>query len=189
MFAFAPNQLPSNPVAVAAVLGIDQKSCDRVLAECLKKILRTRACPEPSSAGGRAFIERMQDRVLLFRRQAGEFDNAREQLAHSRRQFGQSFAVRFLVVGSESNQPMIDGINDTRFARFGSVARRYDSGGDRFDFGSLLRSEEFELWRRGCFHGGMRVSRGGPQGTPVCGDSGVAENCSRAQYIRASLTL
>src|SRR5690349_5841509 len=119
MFAFAPNQLPSNPVAVAAVLGVDQESCDRVLAECLKKILRTRACPEPSSASGRAFIERMQDRVLLFGRQAGEFESAREQLAHSRRQFGQSFTVGLLIVGSKRNQSMIDEINDTRLARPG----------------------------------------------------------------------
>src|SRR5438477_6527553 len=181
MFAFAPNQLPSNPVAVAAVLGIDQKSCDRVLAECLKKILRTRARPESSSASRRAFIERMQNRVLLLGRQTREFGSAREQLTHSRRQFGQSFAVRFLVVGSKRDQPMIDEINDTRFTRSGSVVRRYDSGGDRFDFGSLFRSEEFELWRRRCFRGVMRVSRGGQQGRPVCGNPRGAETCSRAQ--------
>src|SRR5256886_16517436 len=107
MFAFAPNQLPSNPVAVAAVLGIDQKSCDRVLAECLKKILHTRACPEPSSAGGRVLIERMQDPVLLFRRQAGEFDYARDQLAHSRRHIWQSFLAIFLCGGFERNLLMI----------------------------------------------------------------------------------
>ena len=123
----------------------------------------------------------MQDRVLLFRRQAGEFDNAREQLAHSRRQFGQPFAVRFLVVGSERNQPMIDEINDTRFARSGSVVGRYDSGGDRFDFGSLFRSEEFELWRRRCFRGVMRVRRGGQQRRPVRRNPSGAETCSRAQ--------
>src|SRR5947207_12819772 len=132
MFAFAPNQLPSNPVAVASVLGVDQESSDRVLAECLKKILRTRARPESSSAGRRAFIERMQNRVLLFRRQPREFGSAREQLTHSRAQFGQPFAVRRVVVGSKSDQRMIDERNDTRIPRRGSGICRDESPADGF---------------------------------------------------------
>src|SRR5882762_1050852 len=108
MFALAPNQLPSNSVAVAAVVGIDQESSNRMLAKRLKKIPCTWACTERPSASGRAFIKRMQNRVLLFCSQAGEFGSVREHLTHSCVQFGQSFAVCLLVVDSKRDQPMID---------------------------------------------------------------------------------
>ncbi len=101
--------------------------------------------PRPEWPPGciRVFIEGMQNRVLLFRLQAGEFRDAREHLPHSRLQIRETLAVRLLVFRAKGGQATIDEINDTGPARPGSVVRRKDAGGDGLDLGGLLRSEEF----------------------------------------------
>src|SRR5258708_39109318 len=104
MFALAANDLPSNPIVIAAVIGVDQESGDRMLAERLRKILRTRArseCP-PGSIG--LFIEGMQNRVLLFSHQAVKFGDVRTHVPHSRLQIRQTLAVRLLVVDAKRGQ-------------------------------------------------------------------------------------
>src|SRR5260370_42425234 len=123
MSAPAADDLPSGAVVIAAVIGVDQESSNRVLTERLKKILRTRARPEWPPGRIRVFIEGMQNRVLLFRLQAGEFRDAREHLTHSRLQIWQTLAVRLLVFGDKAGQATIDVINNTGFASTGSLVR------------------------------------------------------------------
>src|SRR5260370_42453733 len=83
MFALAANEVPSNPVVVAAKFRVDQEPLNRVHADRFKKILCARARPKRSPRSRPAFIEGMQYRVLLFSRQTGEFGSAREYLFHS----------------------------------------------------------------------------------------------------------
>ncbi len=154
-------------IVIAPVIGIDQESGDGMLADRLKKILRSRARPAwPTGCRG-VLIERMQNFVLLLGLEPGEFGRAREHLAHSRLQFGQALPVCLLIVDGESGQATIDEINDTGFTRPRSVIRWNDAGGDRFDFRSLFRSEEFEFRRRARLPCPVSVRRGGQQGRPI----------------------
>jgi len=151
----------------AAEIRVDQKSSDGMLAQRIKKILRTRPCPECSPGSSGAFIKRMQNVVLLLRRQAGKFSNAGKHFAHSRMQFRQTLAVRFLVLGAKRYQAAVDEINDTGFACSGSVVRRNDPRGDGLDLDRLLRREKLKFWRRCCLRGVVRVRCGGQQSRPI----------------------
>src|SRR5437879_2158768 len=118
-----------------------------MLAQRVKKILRTRPCAECSPASGGAFIKGTQDLVLLFRRQAGKSGNAGKHLAHSRMQLRQTFAVPFLVLSAKRDQAAVDEINDTGFPRSWSFVRRNDPGGDGLNLGRLLGREKPIFWR------------------------------------------
>jgi len=181
MFALAANHLPSSPIVIAAEIGVDQVSGNRVLAERLKKILRTRARPEWPPRRSGIFIQGSQNFVLLFSRQAGEFRDARKHLTHSRLQIREPLAVRLLVFGAKRGQPTIDKIDDTGFACAGSLVRRNDAGCDRFDLRRLLWSEKLKFWRRRRLRSLMRVRRGGQQGRPIRRNPRGAETCSCSQ--------
>src|SRR5713226_8648033 len=107
MFALASNDLPTYAIVIPAVIGVDQESRNRMLAQCLKEILRTRARPERPPGSGRVLIERVQDRVLLFSRQAREFESVWQHLLRSRLQIRQTLAVLLLVVDRKRGQATI----------------------------------------------------------------------------------
>src|SRR5207249_1579112 len=97
MFALPPDDLPSRPIVISAVIGINQESGNRVLAYRLKKILRSRTRSERPPSCSCSLFKRLQHFVLLLRFQTGKFASAGEHLAHSRLQFRQTFAVCLLV--------------------------------------------------------------------------------------------
>src|SRR2546421_1087063 len=136
MFALAADDFPPDPIVIAAVIRVDQESVDRMQAERLKKILRTRARPKRPPRCIGVFIAGVQNRVLLFSRQAGEFRDARVHLTHSRLQIGQTLAVRLLVVGPKGGQATIDEINDTGFAgpRRDRKSTRLNSSHDQISY-------------------------------------------------------
>jgi len=104
VLALAANDFPPDSIMITAKIRVDQKSSNRMLTHRTKKILGTRPRSECSPASRGATIKRTQDLVLLLRLQAGKFSNAGKHLAHSRMQFRQTLAVRFLVLGSKSHQ-------------------------------------------------------------------------------------
>src|SRR5260370_19479542 len=160
MLPLAPNAFPSYSVMITAEVRVDQKSSNRMWAQRVKKILRTRPCSECSPTSRGAIIKRTQDLVLLLRRQAGKFSNAGKDLDHSRMQFRQTLAVRFLVLVSKSHQSAVDVIYDTRFARPWSVVRRDDPRRDILDLNRLLRREKLKFCRRHPLRGPMCVRCG-----------------------------
>jgi hypothetical protein len=68
VFALATDNSPPDTVAVAAAIGIgiDQKPCDSVLAECFEEISYKEATAEGPVAGCRVLVQRAKDLVLLL---------------------------------------------------------------------------------------------------------------------------
>src|SRR5882762_4819132 len=181
MFTLAANDFPPDSIVIAGVFGVDQESGDCMLAERLKKILRTRTRPECPPGRIGLFVEGMQNRVLLFSRQAREFGDAREHLAHSGLQFRQTLAVRLLVVDVKGGQATIDEINDAGFGCPGSVVCRNNAGGDGPDLNRLLRSEKFKFWRRCSLPSVVRVRCSRQNWGPIRRNPRGAETCSCSQ--------
>ncbi len=160
MLPLAPNDSPPDSIVIAAEIRVDQKSSNGMLAQRVKKILRTRPCSECSPASRAAFIKGTQNLVLLLRRQAGKFSNAGKHLDHSRMQFRQALAVGFLVLGSKSHQAAVDKINDTGFPRSRSFVRRNNPRRDSLYLNRLLRREKLKFCRRHRLRGLMCVRCG-----------------------------
>src|SRR5215472_18821581 len=128
--------LPSHLTVVAAVLGIGQEPHDGVNAPLFEKF---------------TLFDRGEKADLFLGRQFGKFMRRWKKFYGFGVQVSQPLFVSRLLVAVKSDQCPVDEIHYVCLACSGSTVRGNDLRSDCFDFRSLLRGKELQLWRMpGC---------------------------------------
>ena len=183
---FAAEYLPTRAVGITAGIRIEEEGDDGVAAQSLEEILAAGARPVRAPLRGHFFVEGAEDFVLLFRSSGGEFIDRWKKFFGTNGEFGEAFAVIFLVVDSEGGESLIDEVSDAGFMCAGGVIGGNDARCDCIDLDGLFGGEESELGSGGP-HGFVGVPRGREQSGKMREDPDSAEaTASLRQQITAT---
>jgi len=134
-FVFESDQIPTDLVPVAAILGVSDESRDRV---------------QPNLCEKRSVFDGLEYLDLLSRTQAAKLAGVGDQLARLGLQGFQAARVDRLLCTVESSQCAIDEIKAPGLAGSGRLVSGNDLGGYALHFRGLFRREKFKLT---CFAG------------------------------------
>ena len=175
----AADRFPSNVVAIAAALRVDQKSKYGMDAQSLEEIRRG-AWGKAASPAFRPLgllNDLRKNLQFLFFGGGGEAGNAGVKIGCGFLHSFKAFLIDRQRFAEESFQGSVNEVDHACFARAPGCIGRDDAGGQGFNFTGLFGGEDFERWMTGLC-GLMGVFGGGNERGPVGGKPGCAGGAS-----------